>query len=286
MHYLIFCICSSVLIAFLLKLYSEKDIPVTPIILWNYPFCVLTGLVVKGHLPDVGGILQAPWFPFSVFMGVIFLMCFLVIGKAYEVAGLMLTSVMQRMSMAITLLFAFFYFHQPLSPIQLTGLGFAAIGIWLINYQKGEIKPHWTVFAYPLAVLGFSGLIDSTFFYVQKVHQLPVGDPNFITAIFFFASICGFFYLFYLHKKGKVILSPAILKAGFWIGICNFSSGYFLLEAIRSSGSPLVFPINHVSILSINTLLAIFYFNESRNRQKMVGLVFAFISIALIATAS
>lgn len=283
MIFLLFCISSSILIAFLLKMYSEKDIPINPIIIWNYPFCAGVGLVGYGKIPTVSQFTTAPWFEISIGMGLVFLLCFLAIGKSYQVAGLMLTSVMQRMSMLVTLLFAYFVFQQSLNAIQLFGIALALVAIVLINYEKRQIKPHWSTFAFPLSVLMFSGIIDSTFYYVQ--HTMPVSDPLFIIAIFLFAGFFGIFYLWYLQQQGEQMVSYAILKAAFWIGACNFSSGFFLLEAIRTIKSPLVFPINHLAILSVNALLALLYFKEKSNPQKIVGLIFAFVAITLIFIA-
>ena len=75
--------------------------------------------------------------------------------------------------------------------------------------------------------------------------------------------------------------------AGVVLGVPNYGSIYFLLQAFENSGmkSSVLFPVNNISIVVFSALAAIVFFKEKVSKLNMLGILLALVSIAIISVA-
>lgn len=292
MLYLILTILSSVYIVAAFKLFDKYEIDVFPAIVVNYFTCVIAGSFLLKQAAFSPAIFEADYFVHSLFLGSIFISGFYLLAKTVTYFGITITTVVQKMSIILSALFAILYFGESVGILKILGIGLAISAVFLTNYKEegfgSIVVPSKVWLALPFVTFLISGTIESMLLYVNRLilpQDLGTSEQIlFSSAIFGFAGIFGLIVLLYqiifLKKriKGKTILG------GILLGVPNFFSIYLLLLVLSDGweGS-VVFPIINVSIIAISTLLGFFAFKEPLNKWNWLGVILAVLSIYLIA---
>ena len=100
------------------------------------------------------------------------------------------------------------------------------------------------------------------------------------------AFITGLFVLGFQAVKGTLKITFKNIIAGVALGVPNYFSIYFLIQALRGNGleSSTVFTINNVAIVMFSTILGIVIFKEKLIPKNWLGVALAIISIILVAS--
>jgi len=202
--------------------------------------------------------------------------------------GIAATSVAVKMSMAASMLGMIFIYNESLSELKLLGIFCALLGVYLI--ASSGSKSNKSSKAYLLIILFIgSGLLDLNLNYAQN-HVLNYISTSIFTAFGFAAAgILG--VLFFIIQSFRGRSQPIKLKnlfAGFLLGIPNYYSIYFLLEAYQSipwQDSSILAVVN-VSVVLLSVITGFVVFKEILNQKKLVGIIAALISIFLLYFAS
>ena len=74
------------------------------------------------------------------------------------------------------------------------------------------------------------------------------------------------------------------LLGGIVLGVPNYGSLYFLLQALKHSNfaPSILFPINNLGIVALSAIVGLVIFKEHFTKRKIIGFVLAIISIATI----
>jgi uncharacterized membrane protein len=115
-----------------------------------------------------------------------------------------------------------------------------------------------------------------------------IETPVFSASIFLFAAITGLFIFVFRYFKTKQWFNVKDVIGGVCLGIPNYFSIYFLIEALRNPDldSSIVFVINNVSIVVLSTVVGILLFKEHLFKKNKVGIALAVFSIILVALAN
>jgi drug/metabolite transporter (DMT)-like permease len=287
MLYFVAAIVLNASLGFLFKWMGKYKIPVLDVILINYFICILLGGIFFGR--DLIDILNEPppWIWLTVSLGVLFIGGFLAAATCIQWIGMGPTSILQRISLIITVIYAYFWWGEPLSIWQIIGLVVAIIAIFLVNRQTRAIDMHGkTRWAFLLPVITFlaSGIIDSSFYHIKKEYPGQVQDGALATLIFGVALILGLVYKFSLRKKTDQTPLSKKIMLGTMLGLPNFFSIVTLVRAI-DSGLPaaVLFPIYNMSIIAIAAIGGMVFFHEKTYFWNVAGLILALISILLIS---
>lgn len=99
------------------------------------------------------------------------------------------------------------------------------------------------------------------------------------------AGLIGFAILIFQLVKGDFKFEFKNLIGGIALGVPNYFSVYFLVEALRSDilESSGVFTVNNVAIVMTSTMLGISLFKEKLLRKNWIGIGLAVLSILFIA---
>ena len=265
-------------------------IQVFPTICINYIVCVLLAWAVEGAFPLQSADINEPWFPYALFLGVIFITGFNITAMTVQFFSVTIAAVMQKMSLVVTVIYTILAFSETVNLLKISGIVLATFAIILINFPEPRKDGHqrrikWFYYLFPAYTLLSSALIEIVFFRIEKITGNGA-DLGFIALIFGIAGILGNFYLVYAVLTRKIIVKKSEFIAGSILGIVNFGSIYFLLKTlgIGWEGS-VIFPINNVGIISLSTLIAILAFREKLRQINWVGLAAALLSILLIAVS-
>ena len=292
MIFLLLSILTSASLMIIFKLLERFKAPVFPVIVFNYGTCLLFGLFMSG---DVAGFAQVPgtvWFPFALFIGLMFILLFNLIGTSTQTNGISVTAVAQKMSLSIPVIVAFIiHEEQNINAFKLLGIIAAIVAVVLSSIKakekdKPKLPGEKKLLIVPLLIFFGSGMVDSVVDFVQS-RYLEEADQNFfLTTLFGTAFTLGVLRLIYEVLVNKMRFSfPKVLLWGILLGLPNYGSIYFLINALEYSNfeASALFPLNNVGIVMTSTLAAILVFKERLSILNYIGIALSLFAILLIA---
>jgi drug/metabolite transporter (DMT)-like permease len=293
MSALLLSICCSVLIVVIFKYFVRYRVQTFPAIVINYWVCVLVGSLMSGQNPFTAESLGVSWFPWTIGLGLLFITGFYSIGVTVQLFGLALASIMQKMSLLLSVPFALFFFEEPLSLSKGLGLVLALLAVFLANAQDPPLsdtelleepspkKGWWLLF--PIYVFFNSGSIEALLQYAQGVLIRPEESALFTMLPFGIAGFVGTLVSLALLCSGKIGFGLRELIAGIVLGIPNYFSIFFLIEAMKAYDKSVVIPSANIAVVGLSAILGIILFRERLNSKNRLGLLLALGAIALIS---
>ena len=275
MIFLILSVLASTGIFIIFKGFETNRVHLTTAIVVNYFTACGAGLLFFG-LP----INQISWQEWGIaaVLGSLFITLFTIMGRTTAIHGVTTASISNKMSLLFPVAFGVFFFNDELQLQQWIGLTLGIGSIILVNWSSegGKKEQLWL----PIVLFLGSGCIDLLLDVASRsILTIPTGS---FSAMLF--GIAGTLGLSYFSATKQLQIQKKHLIAGLLLGVVNFGSIYFLLEALQRVPltRSLVFPINNVSIVSASTLVGIFWFKEHKTRLNWVGVLFAVAALLLL----
>lgn len=287
MLYLLLSILSASSLIIIVRLFEKWNIKATYGIVFNYIFCILTGLffvddfTVFRQMPEWNG------FPYVIGLGFAFIFIFTLTGKVTMMSGVVTASISMKLSFVIPVVIAMLLYGDTVTALKITGILCAVAAVFLIAYEK-EINQTSSAekketnsgkLIYPFLIFIGAGMCDTVFNYIQK-KLMPLGWDHQITVLAFVsAAISG--VLLNFHKKELYQWKNVI--AGFALGVPNYFSLYFLLKTLNTLSwqSSIIFPINNLGIVCVSAFAGFVLFKEKLNTRKLIGFILAIASIII-----
>lgn len=284
MIFLLLSILSSTTIAVIFKLMAGKNIELLPVIVINYFAALAAGILLFDNELSVQYILQSSWLYISILIGSLLIIGFYLIGYTTQKAGIAITTIANKMSVIIPILFSIFYFSEETNWQKLMGMALALAAVGMAVYKKNNGDNKYQFSLLPLLMFLVIGAIDSSVKLAQH-NYVPESDVSLFSAISF--GLAGFIGLAILGISGKYWPSfkkPMVWTYGVLIGLANFGSLYFLIHALNKSGldSSIVYGVNSVGIITLSVSLAILFFSEKLSRINIIGVVIALVSVMIL----
>lgn len=255
-------------------------------IIINYFVAVFTGAIVLNRLPFNHTAFQESWFPYALFLGIIFITVFNIVALTIQKTGVVIGTLSQKMSLLFPVLVAMIFFGEAVFTKRVTGISLAILSIIIINLPTGKmdgstnaLRKYWYL---PLLTFLGSGIIELLLYYVDVKEIAPNGDISFVCFLFFTAGLCGLIFKI-ISKKWSITKKDII--AGIALGIPNFFSIYLLLKSLSSGiDASVMFPFINVGTILSGVILGFFVFKEDTNRNKIIGVILSVIAIYLIVS--
>lgn len=287
MLFVVLSILFNVTIGLVFRYFRQYGVQNLPAIVVNYAVCGSMAAYAGGRYPWHHLVDPPGWLVFALVLGMMFTFGFWVLSYTVQYHGVGITSIVQKISLVVTALFAIFFFDEPFTVGKWVGIPLAVLAIFLIQGKTGQLlaakQTRWIV-ALPVLTFLFNAIIDTALFYVEETKLAATGDFFFISTLFYTA---GFFGLLFLVRQMvfddlRVQLKDAV--GGVALGIPNFFSIYFFLRALGSGfGGSVVVPINNVGIILLSAVLGVFLFSEKFKTMNVIGVVAAVLAILLIS---
>jgi len=281
---LLLCITVNVVLAVLFKVFPRYGIRNYPAIVVNYMAAVLMGSLISGRLIINTQPFGESWFPYAVALSVLFIIGFNILAMSFQLFGISMTTIYQKMSILISALFGIIVYHETSNLWKLFGLLLAVVAIILVNFNvkssnEKVIKLKLSLYIYPFLSFLLSGIIE-VILLIVGVEGIVTNSIEFVSNSFALAAIWG---LIILAVSFRPVITAKEVLAGVILGIPNFFTIYLLTVLIDQGweGSVL-FPINSIGVLLLSALVAILIFREKVDTYKIIGLVAALGSILLI----
>ena len=278
-------ILSSTLIFVVFKLFTKFKINTLQAIVFNYVTACFCGIIFQKNAVNLVSIPEYSWFPFALALGAIFITVFNLMAITTQRSGLSVVSVATKMSVVIPILFGLVYYKESLGILKIIGIILALVAVYLSSIKANDglkIKPSNIIF--PVLVFLGSGIIDTAIKYLEGEYIAKDDIPIFSATIYGMAAVLGFFILIFQASNGHFKFQLKNVVGGIALGIPNYFSVYFLVQALRSNifESSGVFTINNVAIVMISTLLGVVLFREKLLLKNWIGIGLAVVGIILI----
>lgn len=283
---LLFSILSSTMIFVVFKLFSRFKINTFQALTFNYVIACICGIILQENSIKFSEVPQFEWFPFALGLGGLFISVFNLMAITTQRSGLSVVSVATKMSVVIPILFGLLYYKESLGFFKIIGIILALVAVYLASIKtKDGIKIKLSNFIFPVLVFLGSGTIDTTIKYLEGEFIAKNDIPIFSATIYAMAGLIGFAILIFQLVKGSFKFEFKNLFGGIALGVPNYFSVYFLVEALRSNilESSGVFTVNNVAIVMTSTMLGILLFKEKLLRKNWIGIGLAVLSILFIA---
>lgn len=286
MIYLLISILTASSLVIIFRLFGIWNIRSRDAIVVNYFIAGTLSLVTNGSESSFFDGPNFLWFPFAVIMGFLFISIFNVMALSANTIGVSVTSVANKMSLVIPVLYAILFLGDEINLMKIIGLCIALVGVYLTSKnpepQKIKVKGAYLL---PLIVFVGSGIIDTLFKYNEE-KTLGDGELNlFLAWIFYTAFLLGVFQLIYAKVKTNENFQIKSIWGGIVLGIPNFASGYFLVKtlAVENFQSSVIFPVNNMAIVSISAIVGLWFFKEKLSKENFTGIILCLLAIGIIA---
>ncbi|MDX9883513.1 MAG: hypothetical protein RBS73_15745 [Prolixibacteraceae bacterium] len=284
MIYLILSILFSTLIFLTFKISERFKFSLVKLIVINYIVAASLGYTFYSGTYSPGSIVSASWFSFASLLGFLFIIFFFLIGKSIQIAGIAVTTIASKMSVAIPILFSILYFSEETNFLKITGLIAAFFALLLCIYKPEKKTMVPARLFLPVLIFIGTGIADSLIKYNQHQHVKNNEALLFSSTVFAVALVPGLLYSFIFERKFAGYANIPTLLGGIVLGVSNFGSLFFLMKTLEKStfDSSVVFGINNLCIVALSVITGYFIFSEKMNRINWTGVVLAILAIVLL----
>ncbi len=286
---LILSVLSSTLIYIVFKSFPKHNVNTLNALLFNYLTAFILGFSFQTTSVKISEINQYDWFLPAAGLGVFFLVVFYLMVMTTQKHGMSVVSVASKMSLSIPVIFVIFYYGEQVSVLKILGIVIALVSVYLVSAKpKDGLAVKASALLLPFAVFIGSGFIESSIKVLQNDFVPRDETPVFSASIFLFAAISGLVVFIFRFFKTKELFRVKDVIGGVVLGIPNYFSIFFLIEALRNPDldSSIVFVMNNVSIVVVSTIVGILLFKEHLYNNNKLGIALAILSIVFVALAS
>ncbi len=276
---LLLSILSSTVILIVFKIVEKQKIEIFPTIIVNYIAASILGFSINGTAAttQMGGI--GLWIGFSVIIGIMLIVNFYFIGNSTQKAGIAITTVSAKMSFVLPVLFSLLFDVNDLfNPTKGLLIFFAMLSVFLVIYPDKFNTSRSGSILYPVLIFFGLGLLDSLIKYCQyNFINSPESSSLFSAVNFSVAGIIGLIVLLFSRKHIKSLKLGKVWLIGTILGIANFGSMYFLINALNALkyNNSLVFGINNIGVVVASVIIAYLVYKERFSRINQMGLLLA-----------
>lgn len=271
MFTLIASVGCSVAVSILLKIAKNKNIDIAQAIAFNYVMaCSLTLLLLR---PDLSHLIHPNTASWNVIaLGVLLPSIFIVMAKAVQQAGIVLSDAAQRLSLIIPLIASVIIFGEVMQAEKLMGigLGLTALICLTLGSRKTVASNSSKGYFWLLAVWVGYGVIDVLF------KQLSKTGAGFSSSLFTTFSLAGILLFAWLLLR-RTQWQRHNIAAGLLLGLLNFGNIYFYIRAHQQfpENPTLVFSTMNIGVITLGTLVGAGFFKEKLSFVSIVGIVLA-----------
>ncbi len=288
MIFLLLNILANSLLLIIFKLYSRYKIDTQQAITVNYIVASISGIIAYSKPVQITSLPKYEWFYSAMVLALIFILVFNLIAITAQRNGISVAAVASKMSLVIPVVFGIIAYNESIGLLKLIGIVIALLSVYLTSMKNaGEFAIKRSNLIFPLLVFIGSGIIDTVIKFLESNYVEQVDVPIFSATVFGFAGVLGILNILYniIVKSMKIFFKNII--AGVLLGVPNYFSIYFLIQALRSENldSSTVFTINNVGILLVSTMVGIIFFKEYLTLKNWIGVLLAIVSIFLVSLA-
>lgn len=291
MIFLIFSILSSAAIYVIFKYLDRFKINTFNVIIINYITAAILGLLLTRAHADIFPLYKNTWFPYSIIIGILFILMFVVIARSSQVVGIAVTTISNKMSVIIPISVSLMIDpFDVLTNFKAVGIALAILAVFLSVYRKRKVEFDPRYIYLPIMLFLGMGLVDSFVKYAQQYYVADDVLPIFTVILFAMAAIAGLITKFLRKTSFKELIDKKILLWGIALGFSNYGSLYFLIKALNYKNSlgntmdgSVVFGINNLGIIALSVIIGLIVFKEKFLKINWIGIILSLFAIYILS---
>lgn len=288
MIYILLSIICSTSLFVIFKYLDKLKIDAFLVIVINYFVAASLGFALNYNY-DYSNIITeiSNWYYLATIIGILFILMFFVIGISSQKIGIAVTSVSSKMSVILPITFSIIYFSETVSYLKILGIIFAIIAIIFTVYKKSETKLELHFIYLPVILLLGMGTTDILIKISQDCCITKEISSIFTATLFLISGITGLIFSAFKPKIWKHIKSKKVILMGLILGLINFGSIYFLINALNTNifDSSIIFGINNIGIVAFSVFLGLILFKEKLSLLNWTGIALSLIAIFVLSNS-
>ena len=281
MLYVFLSIFCSVVVSVLFKLARRYQIDVLQAITWNFTAAILLiGFIYKPSINQQ--ILSSVPIYSYIGLGILLPILFLLISASIRINGIVLTTIVDRLSLFIPLIISYLIFHSELDNIKLIALALCFIAIVCIVPWKRTSKRSAGGWMYLLAL--FIGMGVSLLLFRQlATYAIPNTSSLFI--VFIVSFITSIVFLIVNISRKKTQFSWPHILIGWIMGLAFFGFIIFNMQIHKAMATQprAAFSALNVGVITLAMMIGLFIFNERLTKLNKLGIFLALVAIIVVA---
>lgn len=278
---LILAIIFSAMIPIILKIAHRKYLNDEVILTFNYVVATIISLVFfvvkyseyQGILHRSNSLIQL--IIIGIITGCFYYGAFYFYQKSVKDNGVSLSIAVGKMGIIIPMLLSLILWKEFPTIIQWIGISVSVIAIGIINIKPKDFK-HLDFKTSLLLFFIIGGLGD----FSNKLFEVVVGSNAkelFLVIVFLSAFLASL----YKTIKNNSITKKSI-AFGFFVGIPNMLTAYFLIKALGVMNATVVFPLYSGGAIMLSMLWSLLAFKERLMAKDYVGILLIITALVLI----
>lgn len=275
---LILAIASSALISVLMRAGEKKTRSSMCMFTCNYAVCTLLSLLFAGSAPVADGAAgQGTALLLGVLSGALYLTNFTLLNRNIGKNGVVLSAAYMKLGVLIPTLMAIVCFGDRPGAAQIGGIALAVGAILVMYYEKGGTASAGSRTLLILLLLS-SGITDSMANLYEKL-----GAPEWKDRYLLFTFACAglLSLILWLVRERKEGCAWDVLL-GVLVGIPNYFSARFLLQALHTLPASVVYPVYSAATIAAVAVCGIVLFGEKTDRRKRIALGLILAALVLL----
>jgi drug/metabolite transporter (DMT)-like permease len=212
-------------------------------------------------------------------LGVTFFYGFKFFALSSQKAGIAITSVAGNISVVIPVAIAFIFYGESLTSNKIAGILLAILSFFFIfKSEKTDIKLD-KIWFYPVIIFVMNGANNSM---TKEAERLGAASSPYVFLGLVFGIALTFATIHLFVEKRTNIFQKKTLIAGSILGILNFFSTYFFLNAITKFESSYFFPAYNLSYILLAAIIGYLVFKEKLKLINWFGILLAIFAILIL----
>ena len=300
MLYLALAVACSLTIAVIFKISEHRGLGRVALLTVNYAvaFALAGGLVAMGVGAVGEGLALSPGLlALGVLTGALFMAGFVLFAYAIRLAGISLATGVMRLAVALPFLASWFVWDEVPSLAQVVGLAVAGGAFFLIAHRNAPASTASVVdVATPegggedrlrvVGVLALLFLAGGTVDVAMKTfgEMFAATNSRALFLLMVFGVAFGIGLAFVVRRGVRTGMWPrrATLAWGVGLGVVNYGSAEFILQAIARLSGPFVFPVHNIALVIGAALLGVWVWGERLSTANRLGLGLAALALVLL----
>ena len=281
MLYLIIATCASSLVTISLRVFQKESGNRYGILLGNYLVCVLISFL---RLPEYSLAVRGSFVTLlcGIVGGALFVAALVAMQTSIRLSGATLTAVFTKLGLLVSIGVSVLVFGERPGILQILGIILAVTALVLINMDGDEAgegtSPHTVSLLLTMLLGGCASIMAKVFAQVGSRSE----DELYYFYLFGTAAVLTFVLALHEKRTHGFPLRMREMLSGITVGVPNYFSSFFLLEALVALPAFFVYPVNSVGSILLISFAGVLLFHERHSGRQKLGILLVLVSLVLL----
>ncbi|MEX1001994.1 MAG: DMT family transporter [Crocinitomicaceae bacterium] len=273
------------LILVLFKLFERFGVDNLQAIVVNYVVASSLGIWLSDFQQPIIQIVRSEWMWHALMIGFFFVVVFNLLARGAQKVGMAVSTVANKMSVVIPVIFAIFMFGDTVSFLKILGIVLALVGVYLTSTTKRKLSFDRRYLWLIIVIFLGQGIADCIFNFAQQFYVDDNESKLFIAALFIAAFVTGLIMLIPKYISRESTFKWKNVLWGIALGFPNFGTVYYFFRSLESGfmESSQIYPVLNMGVIIISALSGYLLFKERLSAVNWLGILLSVIAIAAIS---